>query len=129
MKPNPKSDFYANEYRKRQRLITVTLSKFIRVRELKIGKIVGIFTHRRSNLRRLFVVVTLAEGNFEHRGIIESAQDPGNNADTVLFAPTFCLTDKRIIVGLPSIDPLPVWVTPAIEDDTFWLIDYDIYFM
>ena len=115
MKPNIKSVLYANKYRKRQRMITITLSKFIRVRELGIGKIVGIFTHRRRNLRCLFVVVTLAEGNFKHLGIIESAQDPDDKTDAVLFAPTFCLTDKRIIVGLPSIDPLPVCVSARVN--------------
>ena len=120
---------HADGYSKRYRVITTVFSKSIRIRKSRIGKIVGIFTHRRGNVRCLFAVVTLAEGDFKHRGIIETAKNPMGNSDAILFAPTFSVTDERIIVGLPSIDTLPVWVTPAIEDDTFWLIDYDTYFM
>jgi hypothetical protein len=99
------------------------------VREAKIGKIIGIFTHVRSATRRLFVVLQLAKGLFEKRGIFESVHAPSANADQILFTPTFRMTDERIIVGLSGIDTQPIWVAPAIEPETFWFIDQDIYYM
>ena len=50
---------HADGYSKRHRVITKALSKFIRIRKSRIGKIVGIFTHRRGNLHRLFAVVSV----------------------------------------------------------------------
>ena len=109
------------------RIVTASVSQFVRVREAHIGKIIGIFTHVRGKTRRLFAVLLLADGVFRHRGIIENTQSPGATADPILFTPTFQLTKKRVIVGLPSIDSQPIWVTPAIEPDTFWFMDQDIY--
>ena len=109
------------------RIVTVSVSQFVRVREAYIGKIIGTFTHVRGKAHRLFAVLVLADGFFKHRGMIENTQSPGATADPILFTPTFKLTKKRVIVGLPSIDSQPIWVTPAIKPDTFWFMDQDIY--
>ena len=102
------------------RIVTVSVSQFVRVREAYIGKIIGIFTHVRGKARRLFAVLLLADGVFGHRGIIENTQSPLATAGPILLTPNLKLTKERVIVGLPSIDSQPIWVTPAIEPDTFW---------
>ena len=109
------------------RIVTVSVSQFVRVREAHIGQIIGIFTHVRGKARRLFAVLLLADGVFRHRGIIENTQSPEATADPILFTSTFKLTKNRVILGLPSIDSQPIWVTPGIEPDTFWFMDQDIY--
>jgi hypothetical protein len=109
------------------RTVTASISQFVRVYGAHIGKVQGVFTHTRGKVRRLFAVVLLAEGVFEHRGVLENAHNPNATADPILFTPTFKMTEERIIVGLPSIDTQPIWVTPALEPDTYWFIDQDIY--
>ena len=99
------------------------------MRGAKIGKIIGIFTCVRSAMRRLFVVLQLADGVFEKRGVFEGVHASSANADQILFTPTFRMTNERIMVGLPGIDTQPIWVAPAIEAETFWFIDQDIYYM
>jgi hypothetical protein len=107
--------------------VTASLSQFVRVQGAQIGKLQGVFTHVRGKVRRLFTVVLLAEGVFEHCGVLENADNPSATADPILFAPTFRMTEERVIVGLPSIDTQPIWVTPAVKPNTFWFIDQDIY--
>jgi hypothetical protein len=99
------------------------------VRKDLVGQIAGIFTHVHSKARRLFIVLDLAEGDFQKRGVIEAVLDPSNRCDEVLRTPTFKLAGRRMIIGLPSVSAQHIWVVPAMSPDIFWIIDQDIYVM
>ncbi|CAN9363890.1 unnamed protein product [Alternaria alternata] len=84
--------------------VSFGLANFIRVRENKLRKIVGIFTHVRIKTLRLFAVVELADRDFTSQGITEPELNQNIARDPILHSPVFTMTGSRTIVGLPAVD-------------------------
>jgi hypothetical protein len=89
----------------------------------------GIFSHRYGIERRLFIVMNVADGVFQHHGVVAALQDEGADRDPILKCQIFTMKGDRIVVGVPTLTSATMWIVPAREEGLFWYIDEDIYFM
>ena len=77
----------------------------------------------------MFALLVLADRNLPRQGLIRTAEDEGENVDYILQVPTFRMSRKTVIVGLPALQPQRIWVTPTQKPGQYWYIDWDIYYI